>query len=141
MPSHPNEGLVWNPTLSVEDSDLDEEHRAIIEKMNEVERANSRTMSKEILLEKYDELVSVTEKHFADEEIYMREMKYHDLSTHHRIHRIHQQLFEALERYREELQKSVYGRFPSSVFDFFRTWLTTHIMIVDQQYVKFKNSK
>ena len=87
-----------------------------------------------MLLEKFDLLVAATHEHFDDEEKHMQTIGYPGLERHHQIH---QQLFEALDKYRREFTASVYGRFPSSVFDFFKTWLITHIMIVDRQYADF----
>ena len=116
---------------------LDDEHKHILLKMSEVKSANARSLSKDKLSEEYDELIAVTRQHFSDEEEHMRRMKFPDLEQHQRIH---EQLFVTLEKYRQELKGSVYGRFPSSVFDFFRTWLVSHIMIVDQKYVRSRNT-
>jgi hemerythrin len=129
--------LQWSSALSVGDPKLDGEHRAIIEQMSTLRDQNSRTFSKEKLLESFDALVALTRVHFQDEERHMAELNYPDLERHKRIH---EQLYQALDRYRTEFSASVYGRFPSSVFDFFQTWLVTHIMIVDQQYAKFRDS-
>jgi hemerythrin-like metal-binding protein len=127
--------LAWSPALSVGNAPLDNEHRILLARMNELVEANGRSMDKAWMLGQFDELVALTRHHFDGEEEHMALIGYPGLKQHQRIH---DQLFTAMEKYRSEFQQSVYGRFPSSVFDFFATWLTTHIMIVDRQYADYE---
>lgn len=117
---------------------LDREHQGIFEKMNRVAQLNARLPKKMTLLAAFDDLIMFTAHHFKDEEAHMEEIGFPKVESHRASHR---RLTEALERHRQEFVSSVYGRFPSSVFDFFKTWVTSHIMIVDKEYAEFERAK
>jgi hemerythrin-like metal-binding protein len=124
----------WDSSLALDIPHIDEEHRQIIDTMNRIADLNRKSFDKEQLLSSFKLLIGLTQKHFKDEEELMRQENYPNFETHKRIH---DSFLETLERYKVEMESSVYRRFPSAVFDFFKTWITTHIMIVDRQYQEF----
>jgi hemerythrin-like metal-binding protein len=128
----------WTSNLDVGNEQLNDEHKTLLAKMAKVEEFNERMLSKEALLEAYDDLVQYAVDHFKEEEAYMREILYPAAETHGRIHSA---LIDALAKYRAEFMASVYARFPAAVFDFFKTWMLTHIMIVDRQYSEYADAK
>lgn len=121
----------WTATLDVGDDLMNREHQVLIEKMGKLASYNLRSLSKKDILFYYDDLIEYTKRHFRDEEALLEKLDYIGLDQHKRIH---EGLLEAMNRYREEFNTSVSGRLPSSVLDFFRTWITTHILVVDKQY-------
>ena len=125
----------WSEILDIGKPQLNGEHREIIDQMAEVQALNSHTLSKEALLAAFDELIRCTRKHFKDEEEHLEAIAYPKREAHKRLHN---SLMKSLRKYRLELVNSVYGRFPSSVFDFFRTWMVSHIMMADKQYAEFE---
>jgi hemerythrin len=127
----------WSPTLTVGDDRLDGEHKEIIQKMNDLFLLNKRAVDKARLLSAYDDFVTVTRHHFQDEELHMKKMGYVRLESHKKAH---VDLLTSLGNFRNELTHSVYAQFPSSVFDFFKTWLASHIMIVDRSYADFQST-
>lgn len=127
----------WTPSLDVGNEAMNDEHKELINKMRNLIALNQRSLSKNDLLFYYDDLVSYTKRHFRDEEVYLKSINYPGLEQHKRIHT---GLTDALDRYREEFKSSVSGRFPSSVFDFFRTWITSHILVVDKSYSELAKS-
>lgn len=128
----------WTPALDVKVEFLNEEHRVLITRMNHIARQNKISLSKDTLITLFEELIQFTRQHFDDEEKYLSSIQYPKLDQHARIHN---QLIEKLNQYRDEFRKAVQGRFPESVFDFFRTWITTHILIVDKEYANFITEK
>jgi hemerythrin len=128
------ERLTWSPALDIGNDKLNNEHQDLIALMDQIQEANATSMDKARLLDSYDRLVRATQQHFSDEEQYLASFAYPELEQHQRIH---QQLLEALVRYRGEFTKSVHGRFPAAVFDFFKTWILTHIMLVDKRYATY----
>ncbi|MBI3544608.1 MAG: hemerythrin family protein [Deltaproteobacteria bacterium] len=131
-------GYEWSPSLEVGSKRMDDEHRELLGRMARVEELNSRSLDKTAVIDAFDDFVTCVRFHFTDEEAHMVKMGYPKTDVHHRIH---ESLLDALTRYRAELMTSVHGRFPSSVFDFFKTWITTHIMIVDRQYCDFERAR
>jgi hemerythrin len=123
--------FVWTKSLEVGNNLMDEEHQELIARMGRLHQINATSLDKKLILMGMDEFIRITRHHFNDEEKLMKEVGYPGLEQHQRIH---EGLFGALDRYRAELASSVYHRFPSSVFDFMKTWITSHIMMVDQQY-------
>ena len=47
------------------------------------------------------------------------------------------ELIERMTEQKEEFDKTPVARIPSAVFDFFKLWITTHIMIVDKKYGEY----
>ena len=125
------EDLKWTAALDVGDELMNQEHQTLLEKMAQLASYNHRSLSKKDILFYYDDLVDYTKRHFRDEEAHMKTIGYGELEQHRRLH---SGLLEALDRYREEFNTGVSGRFPSAVFDFFRTWIMTHILVVDKRY-------
>jgi len=132
------EEFKWTPYLDVGNEAMNDEHRELINKMQNLTALNQRSLNKNDILFYYDDLVNYTKRHFQDEEIYLESINYPGLEQHKRIH---VGLMDALARYREEFKSSVSGRFPSSVFDFFRTWITSHILVVDKGYSELAKSQ
>lgn len=133
MVSNSDRSFIWSPALDVGNSRLNHEHREILALMARLQVLNTKSMSKVALLSAFDELIQYTQLHFAEEEEHMAAMSYPKLETHMRLHT---SLLNSLAGYRAELMSSVYGRFPVSVFDFFKTWMISHIMIADKQYAE-----
>jgi hemerythrin-like metal-binding protein len=127
--------FVWDSSLAVGHESIDEEHKDIIDRMKRLTEMNNKTFNKELLIITFDDLIRCTNRHFLNEEDHMRRINYPQFENHQKIH---QSFVETLLRYRQEMINSVYHRFPSSVFDFFKTWITTHILIVDKQYAEFE---
>lgn len=58
-------------TLSVKVKAMDDEHIALIDKMNALHAAHAASAGNEEIARKLDDLASFTVKHFTDEEAYM----------------------------------------------------------------------
>ena len=134
----PSQEYEWSASLDVGNEKMNSEHRELLRRMAQIEELNTKTLNKQALAEAYLGLIDFVHKHFREEEEHMKAMRYPQLETHQRIH---ESMLDALMRYYREFEASVYGRFPSSVFDFFKTWVLTHIMMVDRQYAEFEKSK
>lgn len=123
----------WTEALDVKQPELNLEHQELISRMNLFAEKNRSALSKDELLKSYQSLVAYTAKHFEDEERYFSSINYTRAAEHRKIHK---QLIDKLRGYEQEFRGSVSGRFPNSVFDFFKTWITTHILLVDKEYAR-----
>jgi len=126
-------GMVeWSDKFSVEIQEIDEQHKRIVNYINELYKALSRKDNQDQVADVIQNLLEYTKIHFAVEETLMRIFHYEGYETHKKIHdRLVQ---EAL----------VYqGRFLSGdasvgmeLLLFLKNWLFDHINREDKQYVE-----
>jgi hemerythrin len=68
--------MPWTPNLSVGVTLIDDQHKMLFEKADALFEAGMKGQAKEYIGELLDFLDSYTKKHFADEEVYMRTIRY-----------------------------------------------------------------
>lgn len=124
--------LSWTPDFDVQVKTMNDQHKVLINIMEELYQLNEKKSGKFVLKSKLNELGLYTRKHFNDEEAYMESIGYEDLSR-HKI--IHEQLLSELDRYTEEFNNQ-YEILSESFFFFLKHWLTTHIRHIDIKYGK-----
>lgn len=129
--------IAWTPQLDVGNEKLNAEHKMLIKMMHQLHELNAKTFDKEKVVDTFSEFIEFVEIHFEDEEAHMKSMHYPRLESHRKIH---EELIASLFKQREELARSPVGRLPSSVFDFFNTWILTHILIADKDYAAYEQS-
>jgi len=122
----------WDARYNLGVQAMDDEHRLIIEAMNQLHELHEAKALGPRLLKVMQQLVQVTRSHFADEEAYMEKMGYPDLCKHRHMHT---HLLERLSQFEAEMRKS--GNASPDLFSFLKMWLKAHICGIDTQYVKF----
>ena len=122
----------WNASYNLGVQAMDDEHRVIIEAMNQLHELHEAKALGPRLLKVMQQLVQVTRSHFADEEAYMDKMGYPDLHKHRHMHA---HLLERLGQFEAEMRSS--GVATDDLFTFLKMWLKAHICGIDTQYVKF----
>ena len=123
--------LKWNNDLSVGNSEIDLQHKYLIElgsKISELDVNNAKQIAMELF--KY------TREHFSKEEAHMKLVGYDGLSE-HKI--IHEDLIEGLDKITEHQLNSEED--VKKFKKFFAHWIVNHIMIEDMQYAKLGKSK
>ncbi|WP_312279110.1 bacteriohemerythrin [Oscillibacter sp.] len=68
--------MPWTPNLSVGVREIDDQHKLLFEKAEQLFEAGKRNQAKEYIGELLEFLDSYTKKHFADEESYMQRIHY-----------------------------------------------------------------
>ena len=76
----------WDAKYNLGVQAMDDEHRLIIEAMNQLHELHEAQAPGPRLLKVMQQLVKVTKDHFADEEAYMTKMGYPDLRKHQQMH-------------------------------------------------------
>src|SRR5689334_22950600 len=122
----------WDAKYNLGVQAMDDEHRLIIEAMNQLYELHEAKALGPRLLKVMQQLVQVTRGHFADEEAYMEKMGYPDLRKHRHMHA---HLLERLGQFEAEMRAS--GVASAELFSFLKMWLKAHICGIDTQYVKF----
>lgn len=129
--------IEWQPDFSVQVSRFDEQHKGLINLINELHSAMKKGEGQVVLGNIFNSLARYTKNHFADEERMMEANGYHDISKHKSAHEY------LLKRVTELQNEFVAGNSIMSikVLNFLREWLITHIQGEDKMYGRFFNGK
>ncbi|CRI65153.1 putative Bacteriohemerythrin [Thiocapsa sp. KS1] len=128
-----NKFVEWSAALSVGIDEIDAQHQALIDLINEMQDAVVEGVERERQLEVLGRLAEYTKIHFAVEESLMRIFGYPDYERHKGQH-------EGLIRNMLDLQhRLALDQTPvdDSLMRHLRHWLLDHILQSDQDYSRF----
>lgn len=124
--------IAWDDTYSVEIQEIDEQHKCLIEIMNELYTAMANKSNRDLIGDVLDKLVDYTKVHFAVEETLMRIFHYPDYEEHKAIHdKIVERVLEFQGKFRAGDDKV-----GMELLMFLKDWLFDHINKVDKRYTK-----
>lgn len=126
----------WNDDLSVGVKSLDEQHKGLVQTLNDLHAAMMSGRSKNATGPLLQKLVKYTHDHFTAEEAMLRRTQYPEFSRHCEVHKeLTRQVEEYVGRYeRGEISLSVH------LMTFLRDWLTNHIQKEDKNYRPWLNT-
>ena len=123
--------IEWNDNLySVNIEKFDEDHKKLLQFINDLHQAMLQGQGKEKLSVILDELLDYTRYHFSAEEAEMQKANYPELENHKKLHKeLTDQLHQLIEDYKA-------GKKEVSIdtFRFLKEWLFNHIQVVDKKY-------
>jgi hemerythrin len=122
--------MTWESKYSVGVETLDNQHKAMMNALNELHAASMRGKAQEIAGPLLKQIASIARVHFSAEERLMESIRFPGLATHHGKH---QELVEKLAEFvarHEKGDTTVY----TQLLYFVRDWLTKHMQIEDQEY-------
>ena len=123
----------WNDSLSVGIQEIDEQHKVLVDLLNEMNRAIINRQGTQVTGAILQRLAHYTKVHFAVEESLMRILGYPDYEAHKARH-------DTLIDQMNELQTKLASGKPSTTFElmhFLKVWLTKHIQESDNEYSDF----
>jgi len=125
--------IAWQPEMSVGHPELDSDHQALLELVNHLADADSRsdTLAVEGVL---DELADYTFMHFEREERVLAEIGYPDLMRHQHSHR---KFVDSVKAIRQRAQLAGHDQLGAQVYHLIARWLTRHILREDAVYRRF----
>ena len=124
--------VAWDDAYSVEIQEIDEQHKCLIEIMNELYTAMANKSNRDLISDVLDKLVDYTKVHFAVEETLMRVFHYDGYEEHKAIHdKIVHRVLEFQGQFRAGNDKV-----GMDLLMFLKDWLFDHINKVDKQYTK-----
>lgn len=129
--------ISWTNDLSVGVAKIDEQHKALVSLINELNSAMRQRRSEEVLAGVLDRLKQYTVKHFATEEEFFDRYGYAEAPAHKKAHR---DLVEKVLAFEQEL-KSGRAKVTMEIMRFLKEWLVGHIMGTDKRYGPFLNGK
>ncbi len=133
----PEQSIIWKDEYSVGVASLDNDHKKLINLLNQFTTAYDYAMSEEYEREALEDLVAYTKHHFAREEELMAEAEYPELEAHKKQHKVMiDQVAKFVDLYDEKGHESM-----SEISEFLTNWLIKHIQGTDQEYTVHLNNK
>ncbi len=123
--------IEWDNNLySVNIEKFDNDHKKLLQFINDLHQAMMQGQGKAKLSNILDELLDYTRYHFSAEEAEMQKANYPELENHKKLHKeLTDQLHQLIEDYKA-------GKKEVSIdtFRFLKEWLFNHIQVVDKKY-------
>ncbi|MGA1794073.1 MAG: bacteriohemerythrin [Thermoplasmatota archaeon] len=131
--------IEWDQSLSVGVGLIDEQHRMLISRLDDLSKALEQHQEGALVLKTLDFLSKYTHFHFSEEENKMKESGYPHFEEHHRLH---QEFIDKLKEMERDFDEDGITRaLGESVNTFLWNWLVNHIREVDTRFGKYLNSK
>lgn len=125
--------IAWDNRYSVGIEMFDNQHKKLIEMINELYAAFLSGEAHKKALEIVDEMIDYTDYHFKSEEKYFDKYKYPETEKHKAIHKSFVEKAVELKTGLENGSVTV----SYDIMNFLRQWLIDHIMGEDHKYTKF----
>jgi len=122
--------MIWNETYSVGVKELDEQHKILIQMINEMHYAMNNDSGQEAISATVEKMFDYMEVHFSTEERYLQQFNYLGLATHQKAHE------EFRSKARDLRERVNAGEFVLSfeIVQFLSDWLQNHILVTDMKY-------
>ena len=129
--------ITWNSSFSVNVAEMDAQHQALIEIINQLHDAMRNGKASQEVNTFVDKMVDYAQRHFKEEEKILAANRYPAFAKQKAEHDAF--IVKALEFKRDVSQ----GKITTSVHvsNFLRDWWTGHIQGEDKQYGSYLNSK
>ena len=127
----------WNNELSVNVQIIDEQHKKLIELINELQEAMKSGKGKDVLGKILTGLITYTAAHFKTEETYFAQYGYPDAENHKKEHLA---FVKKVTDFKDGFDKKQLS-LTIEIMNFLRDWLQKHIQGTDKGYSKFFNDK
>ena len=131
--------IEWDESLSICVELVDEQHKMLIEKLNDIKEAIEQTLGAEKILRTFDFMVDYADFHFSTEEKHMIANEYPGYQEHKKAHEEFRGMIDSMiEDFKEEGATEGLAR---SINTFLMNWLVKHIKGVDQEFGKWLDKK
>ncbi|MGV1100250.1 bacteriohemerythrin [Thiovibrio sp. JS02] len=129
--------ITWKNDYSVNVKEIDEQHKQLINMINELHDAMLAKKGKDALMSVLTKLANYCVSHFALEEKLMSSHGYPEFAAHKDVHN---KMTDKVKSLMADVQA---GKTTISieVMNFLKNWLDKHIMGTDKKYGPFLNSK
>jgi hemerythrin-like metal-binding protein len=122
----------WTDKMSVNFEEIDNQHKKLVDFLNEMYSAFMNREHKEKVGSIIDQMTKYAVYHFETEEKYFVAFSFHGTAEHIVEHNdFRQKVLEFAEKYKQNNSALTYN-----VMNFLRNWLTNHIMDSDRKYIE-----
>jgi len=129
--------FTWKNSFSVGIVEIDEQHKKLLEYLNELHIQSHRSKGKRINPIMIDRLNSYAKTHFRYEETLMKNRGYPELESHKRFHTYFETQLQEFEKLAVAGSKVA----TKTVFKFLRDWFLDHILEEDHKYIPYVRTK
>lgn len=132
--------IEWHESFSVENNEIDEQHKKWIEiynKMYEALISNKTGEMSAATINSLQAMYAYTQQHFKLEEEYMRSISFSQQVAHWRIHKDFEKL---IYEYNRKIKTEEFV-LSTEVLTIIKDWLLDHILNEDQKYRHFLEEK
>ncbi len=123
--------MLWNETLSVGVKTLDDDHKKLVDMINELVDGITSNRRQESLSQILDKLIHYTRFHFRREEEYFARTGY-TAAAHHASE--HRELIRQVTDLQARFRSGGASLLSLEVMKFLKEWLVHHIMVEDKNY-------
>lgn len=133
FPENSSEKLIeWSDKLSVGIQEIDEQHKVLVDLLNQLHQAILHHHGAEATAQIMDKLCEYTNIHFTVEESILRILDYPDYEE-HKEH--HEQLLAQVQELRKKMDSEDHS-ISFELLHFLKKWLTIHILEEDNAYIE-----
>lgn len=125
----------WNDSYSVGVVEMDNQHKQLVNLLNDLYSAMQSQKSSEIIGKVLNKLISYTEKHFSDEEEFMKKYSYPGIGNQIKEHTAFTDKVKKFKGDYDTGKTSI----SVSITSFLKDWLVNHISISDKKYGEYVN--
>jgi hemerythrin len=129
--------MTWKEAYSVGIAEIDQQHKKLIDLINQLNSAMAAGKGKQILGSTLGELIDYCATHFSKEERLFDLYEYPDASEHKDKHQKMTAKVLSLQSQFQEGKVTI----TLDVMDFLQQWLDKHILGTDKKYGPYLNSK
>lgn len=130
--------LVWRDQLSVGSPEIDDDHKQLLEFVNQLHDAVTAAESEKVVGRILLQLIEYTRDHFAREEKLMRAAGYPDVERHAKIH---QALTSKVLKFAQRYLRTPTEQVKRELIDFLAAWLVDHIIKEDRRIGAYMRGK
>ena len=131
--------ISWNSSLAVGVELIDEQHKMLIEKMNDITKAVEMHRGVPKIIKTLDFMIEYTDFHFGTEEKHMIAQEYPGYEAHKAQHEEFRKMVSDLEMDFQE--EGVTESLAEAISTFLFNWLVNHIKGIDVQFGKYLDGK
>lgn len=128
--------IVWGPMLNVGVKEIDDQHRKLVDLVNQLNDAMAAGKGRNTLAPVLDELVRYTQYHFGTEE---RLMAKHPGSQSAAHKGEHQKFIADVSAFKKKFD-SGNAMISTEIMIFLRDWLSKHILQTDKKFAQALNA-
>lgn len=129
--------FVWSEKFSVNIKQIDEQHKKLVNMLNELHDSMKAGKGKEATGKILSELIDYVGTHFSTEEKLMQQYGYAEYTSHKAEH---DKLTQKALSLKKEFEQGA-PVLTVELLNFLKEWLQTHILGTDKKYGPFLNSK
>jgi len=129
--------LVWNDSYSVKVRRFDDQHKKLIDLVNQLHEAMKAGKGSAILNDVLGPLAAYTQTHFSEEE---RLMLYNGYPGYMEHKKAHDQLVAHVRDFQKQVEAGT-ASVSLGLMTFLKDWLLQHIQGVDRKYGPYLNEK